>query len=539
MAHRLRDETGAVAVVVALSIVVLVGMAALAVDAGYLYSVRRQLQTAADAAALAGCRVMVDGGSDGDILAEARMYAEDENAVRPADAAVMLADPPDTVVDWDERSVQVTVSKQSPLFFARIFGVSDTPVRATAKAKVAYLTGLDGLLPVSLSIIKPDRMTAIVRDGQTGAFEGEYELGPANAGRTSWGGSIPFRLTADKRIDVVAYNSFGIPEPINYAAAVAVRDSSEILDVGLSDYMVTQWLDESVRVTVRAGARPSLRFNNRNYNMSAAGTDLWEAYLEVPGSDSADPEAPIASYPVQVSVGGTTIREAAMLVVRRNTHPVTDMDVALSQSVFERQPSQFGSVNLTVQLNDYQVDPAVGYGDRYYLTVGGGAVNVGNCQALDFSTTSHTGTWYAAEYPELQNADLAALCRTGFTKPVHIGDAIYTQTAGFQQVIGGLEDRISGDPYTDLVTWRAMNPRPASSRVVYLPIVEWVEAPSGTSPVCVAMFGAFFVEEVVPQGAQGGYVIGRFIEEAAPSDALSDTPTGELYVETVHLVTPN
>jgi uncharacterized membrane protein len=39
-----------------ISIVVLLGFAALAVDVGYLYSTRRRMQTAADAAAVAGLR---------------------------------------------------------------------------------------------------------------------------------------------------------------------------------------------------------------------------------------------------------------------------------------------------------------------------------------------------------------------------------------------------------------------------------------------------------------------------------------------------
>src|SRR5512139_127280 len=165
MMRRLKDESGAVAVVVALSIIVLVGMAALAVDAGYLYSVRRQLQTAADAAALAGCRIMIDDGTEAEILEEARIYAEDENGVRPADSAVMLTDPPDTVVDFDDQSVQVAVSKQSPLFFARIFGLSDTPVVARAKAKVAYLTGIRGIVPWSVPIIQAERIVVRVDGG--------------------------------------------------------------------------------------------------------------------------------------------------------------------------------------------------------------------------------------------------------------------------------------------------------------------------------------------------------------------------------------
>lgn len=50
---RLHDDRGAVAVLVALSMLVLIGFAALVADAGALFQERRELQNAADAAALA------------------------------------------------------------------------------------------------------------------------------------------------------------------------------------------------------------------------------------------------------------------------------------------------------------------------------------------------------------------------------------------------------------------------------------------------------------------------------------------------------
>lgn len=52
---KLHDRKGAVAIIVALLLVVLIGFVALAVDVGYMMVVRNQLQNAADASALAGC----------------------------------------------------------------------------------------------------------------------------------------------------------------------------------------------------------------------------------------------------------------------------------------------------------------------------------------------------------------------------------------------------------------------------------------------------------------------------------------------------
>ena len=54
----LRDQRGATAIVVAISLVLIISCAALAIDMGHLYVARNQLQNAADAGALAGARFL-------------------------------------------------------------------------------------------------------------------------------------------------------------------------------------------------------------------------------------------------------------------------------------------------------------------------------------------------------------------------------------------------------------------------------------------------------------------------------------------------
>lgn len=54
----LKDQTGAVAIMVALLLIVFIGFAALAIDLGHLYVVRNEIQNAADAGALAGARFL-------------------------------------------------------------------------------------------------------------------------------------------------------------------------------------------------------------------------------------------------------------------------------------------------------------------------------------------------------------------------------------------------------------------------------------------------------------------------------------------------
>jgi Flp pilus assembly protein TadG len=65
-----RDESGSVAVITAVCLVFLIGFVALVVDVGHLYSVRNELQNAADAAALAGARALfpINGYPDATLI---------------------------------------------------------------------------------------------------------------------------------------------------------------------------------------------------------------------------------------------------------------------------------------------------------------------------------------------------------------------------------------------------------------------------------------------------------------------------------------
>src|SRR5215475_13929485 len=59
---RRRNERGQTLMLVAISMVSLLAIAALAVDLGSLYAARGEIQRAADAAALAGAKAFVDSG---------------------------------------------------------------------------------------------------------------------------------------------------------------------------------------------------------------------------------------------------------------------------------------------------------------------------------------------------------------------------------------------------------------------------------------------------------------------------------------------
>lgn len=85
---KLKDQSGVVAVVVAISMVMLLSFAALAIDIGYLYATKNELQNVADAAALAAA------GKLGDIYtttADPLTYVCDRTNIVPSAQAVVGA----------------------------------------------------------------------------------------------------------------------------------------------------------------------------------------------------------------------------------------------------------------------------------------------------------------------------------------------------------------------------------------------------------------------------------------------------------------
>ncbi|MCX8032570.1 MAG: Tad domain-containing protein [Thermoleophilia bacterium] len=165
------DESGVVAVIVALVIVVLLSVVALVVDLGALYDHDRELQTAADAGALAGVQELIRRGDSENIedlarqeadayvqanLAQSSPNAENTRYVDPSDPqhSAQIEGP---VVSDDKRSVTVDVREINiPFTFAKVFTSDNGTAFAHAKAVAAYLTGVPNLLPAPVLYMHPD-----------------------------------------------------------------------------------------------------------------------------------------------------------------------------------------------------------------------------------------------------------------------------------------------------------------------------------------------------------------------------------------------
>lgn len=141
------SDSGATMVVVAVMMVVLLGVAALAVDVGALYSERRQLQSAADAAALAGVQELP-------VDADAARAAADTFAGYNTEAEPTINISSEYVAN---DTITVTVDEpEYGLFFARFLNIDTAAVNARAVARVVSPAAYaEGVMPFGIMSQEP------------------------------------------------------------------------------------------------------------------------------------------------------------------------------------------------------------------------------------------------------------------------------------------------------------------------------------------------------------------------------------------------
>jgi hypothetical protein len=150
-----RNEAGYAMVMVALSIFALLGILGLAIDLGYFRYVKRQLQTAADAAALAGAMDLTYGtwSTAGKAASSENGFADTVNGV-----TVTINNPPQNgpFAGSSYPTYVEAIVKQTtvPTFFSKIFGVNNVTLSASSVAAggINCIYGLDTLSGGALSL---------------------------------------------------------------------------------------------------------------------------------------------------------------------------------------------------------------------------------------------------------------------------------------------------------------------------------------------------------------------------------------------------
>jgi Flp pilus assembly protein TadG len=131
----LRDESGQVLVITALSMTALLGITALAVDVGLLFRSKRNIQIAADAAATAGALDYFNTSSSSSVITAAQNaaiangYTDGSGGV-----TVTVTNPVTSGAHTGAGTVKVAITRSSPTVFMRILGRNSITVGAKAVA---------------------------------------------------------------------------------------------------------------------------------------------------------------------------------------------------------------------------------------------------------------------------------------------------------------------------------------------------------------------------------------------------------------------
>jgi Flp pilus assembly protein TadG len=129
------SSRGQVVVLFLVMLPVLLGIAALAVDVVYAFTVKAALVTAVDAAVLAGSRDIVNGSSSVAATVDRTFRENLPTGYLATGAPSYTPNPPVIVSETDgSQSISLVGSATSPTFFMNLFGYRGIPVKAYSKA---------------------------------------------------------------------------------------------------------------------------------------------------------------------------------------------------------------------------------------------------------------------------------------------------------------------------------------------------------------------------------------------------------------------
>lgn len=156
---------GQIIVAMSIAIVALLGCVGLATDVGVLYFNWMLLQKAADAAVLGGADYLPNNPSTA--VSEADKLAND-NGVSSSEIV-------STEVSSDDMSISMQLKRSVPYYFARVLGLTDGEVSASATASLETVSSVNSIVPIGI-----DSSTNYTYGQQITLMAGQY--GPGNWG---------------------------------------------------------------------------------------------------------------------------------------------------------------------------------------------------------------------------------------------------------------------------------------------------------------------------------------------------------------------
>lgn len=512
------DDSGAVAIIVAVLLMVFLGFAVLTVDLGHWYNVRRQLQSAADAAALAGCVDLAKGEDNATIWATVEEYAS-KNQLGPLENITVVPPSPGGDSDIESDAVKVTVESDSTSFFAQIFGVDTRKIHAQARAKTGWVYAVNGPVPWSISVLRVTEMEATI-SGASVVMSDEDDDG-------EWTGVAP--AGSHGPVTITARNSQGYQEVFTDIVTVgSIPASSSIAAISTGQ---TTYTSGASGATVRVTLKEPLP---ADYNLKVGTKSLKDMTLVNPATNTYELVVPLPATSDPFTTSEMTVEHGKgkaveavdfAVLVRRANYILQDVSV---------DPIATGPgdvVQISARTLDFQ------YGQQYQMKVEGGAGTTGNYLALDLDSLDHSACGYAlpdtaghsggSQYKDYIVGDPDLI--------VHVDD--YVETLPGDKVgptKAGIDERMP-DPLMSWSTWSGTTPRPNTPQLVVVPITEKIEDVSGRARLRIISFASFFVEE--KPGDSKDPVIGRFVQYLSPGMAVGPTPPYALANPGVYLTT--
>jgi hypothetical protein len=530
-----RSESGSVIVIVALFLVVLMGAAAFAIDHSDFEAQRRQLQTMADAGALAGA-MQLPPLSDGSRVCSQASYYQHQNSTSTDPRNMVQDSNLDTsycqVIGQSVR-VQPTASNV-PFLFGRALGFLNTTLSAQARARIVYLTRTTGLLPFGVEDLRPQRVWLTVdATGQqipltSGGCGNDptgypYWCNGAYVNSLPAGGSTLSVHVVDTQGTQTDWANVGYlgsdQQPLSSGSTAAACSGSnpcvkDVVYAPLTNQYVYYSSTETPPVSsfsvqahltnVPSGATVTLTYDGTSATAQLlSGTNangIWTNPSNKQFTLQTNESSSGQNVTVSINTGGKKGTTLTTLAPAQHSYARDDGDI-LQQLVTDRH---YIDPSLPANASGRYVNFSTSFivlvpGKLMTLKLGGGGAsgNSGNYGGLDLDTNK---TWptYAC-YANNGVPNVADEVQHGACTPYSIGDTVQTQTGNFAgQVDNGLNARIGSSPSQ----WNFNNPPPATSppppgdprwmSLILVPPMTFQNC-NGTCNTTVIGFGNFYI----------------------------------------------
>ena len=392
-----RRESGQILLLATIAMVVLLGFSALAVDMGHLYSTRRRMQTAADAAAIAGATALRDGqdySKAADDVSSFNGFTNSQNNVAVTVSEPTLPSPYPSGVTY----VEVDITQTVPTYFLRALGYKS--MKVGARAVSGAVAG-----PACVYALDPTHSSTLALTGNANVTS---QCGIINDSTSSSGLSLTGNITLKATSIGVVGSSFSksgnitiSPQPVPNLAALPDPLSGRAKSAAPSAGTCTQqggksgsesWSGNIGTLTVPAGVYNGGISISGNIGTVTFSAGNYGNKVNFNGNGGS-----LVFNPGQYQNGGSgdsiTLNGNTATTFNAGTYTFCGAVDIVGNSAVTLQPGKyFGGIKITGNAN-------VTFSPGTYVLAGGGLMVTGNSTlkgtGVTFYDTSATGYAYA------------------------------------------------------------------------------------------------------------------------------------------------